>query len=471
MKFSIIGTGFILPSHIQAIRDVGGTICDVVNDTRGQNAWKEMIQTTEADCVVILAPNDLHFDMARMAAEHGKIVLCEKPLVIRSEDARALAVLPNVFTVHQLRHHALVPQIQAALLQDRPNEVELDISVYRDPEYYTSWKGIKERSGGPLFNLGIHYFDLLLYLFGSVEMVRTTMLDERTGEGVIESRRLKCRWRVSTGERRDNQRRVFRVNGKEYNFSSKDNLSFENLHRKVYEDLLKGKGVTPQDTLAPIELIEELSGMHRKEYSHAAPPVILQEAEHGFAHSTAHVGNATIGEGTKVWQYAQVLDGAVIGKHCTVGHNCLVAGKARLGNGVKLESNIDVWDLVTLEDYVFVGPSAVFTNDPTPRAKYPKREYPQHGAWLPTVVREGASIGANATIVCGVTIGKWAMVGAGAVVTKDVPDYGLVVGVPSRQIGWVCECGNTLAFESSRAACAACQRTYQEQGNSIHEIS
>ena len=127
-----------------------------------------------------------------------------------------------------------------------------------------------------------------------------------------------------------------------------------------------------------------------------------------------------------------------------IGHNCFVGARAKLGNGVKLESNVDVWDLVTLEDYVFVGPAAVFTNDMNPRAKYPKKKYPHYGKWIPTVVKQGASIAANATIVCGVTIGKNAFVGAGTVVNKDVPDYAIVVGVPGKIIGWMCECGNKL---------------------------
>lgn len=187
-----------------------------------------------------------------------------------------------------------------------------------------------------------------------------------------------------------------------------------------------------------------------------------------WSHPTAEVhAEASIGEGTKIWHNAQVQKGAIIGKSCTLGHNCFVAGRAKLGEGVKLEANVDVWDLVVLEDYVFVGPSAVFTNDLNPRAKYPKSKFPQYGTWLPTLVKEGASIGANATIVCGHTIGKWAMVGAGAVVTGDVPDYAIVVGVPAKVIGWICECGNTLSFENDRALCAACKRAYQKSGEVV----
>lgn len=171
----------------------------------------------------------------------------------------------------------------------------------------------------------------------------------------------------------------------------------------------------------------------------------------------------------KVWQNCQILEGAEIQEDCVIGHNCFIGGKAKLGKGVKLESNVDVWDLVTLEDYVFVGPSAVFTNDLTPRSKYPKKTYPQYGEWKPTLVKEGASIGANSVIVAGNVIGRWAMIGAGAVVTKDVPDYALVVGSPARIIGYVCECGNKLNFEQEETVCSVCQRKYKKEENGVSE--
>ena len=190
-----------------------------------------------------------------------------------------------------------------------------------------------------------------------------------------------------------------------------------------------------------------------------------------FKHKTAEIQKgAKIGKGTKIWQNTQILKGAEIGENCVIGHNCFINSKAKLGNGVKLESNIDVWDLVTLEDYVFVGPSAVFTNDANPRAKYPKKKYPKYGKWLPTLVKEGATIGANATIICGNTIGKFAFVGAGAVVTKDVPDYAIVVGIPAKIIGWICECGNKLVFKKNKAICKICKRKFSKNCQIVKEI-
>jgi UDP-2-acetamido-3-amino-2,3-dideoxy-glucuronate N-acetyltransferase len=190
-----------------------------------------------------------------------------------------------------------------------------------------------------------------------------------------------------------------------------------------------------------------------------------------FIHHSASVDkDARIGAGTKIWHNSQVLAGAEIGENCVIGHNCFVGGQARLGKGVKLETNIDVWDLVTLQDHVFVGPSAVFTNDLNPRSKYPKKKYPQYGKWIPTLVKTGASIGANATIVCGTTIGKHAMIGAGAVVTRDVPDHAIVVGAPAQVIGWMCECGGKLTFKKEQGACSQCDRKYHKKENTVRLV-
>ena len=257
MKYAIIGTGFILAPHVAAIRDTGGEIMDIVNDTRGHDAWKAMVENTKADCIVVLTPNDLHFEMCMKAAENGKMVLCEKPLVIKSEDAKILAEKENIFNVLQLRYHPLVKKIQEEAIKEK-NEIEMDISVYRDEKYYQGWKGKKERSGGVIFNLGVHYFDLLLHLFGPAKNLSVSEKGDKTMAGLISGDNYECKWRVSTDARRDNQKRVFKINGQDFNFSSKDNLSFENLHLLVYKDLLERKGISPKDALPSIELIENL---------------------------------------------------------------------------------------------------------------------------------------------------------------------------------------------------------------------
>ena len=167
-----------------------------------------------------------------------------------------------------------------------------------------------------------------------------------------------------------------------------------------------------------------------------------------FIHPNALVETTDIGEGTRVWAFAHVMKGAVVGKHCNICDHAFVESNVTIGEGVTIKNGVAVWDGVTLGDHVFVGPNAVFTNDLNPRAEVKKtREQ-----FVLTEVREGASIGANTTIVCGVTIGRYAFVGAGTVVIRDVPDYALVVGNPARQIGFMCQCGERLP-ESLVCAC------------------
>lgn len=182
-----------------------------------------------------------------------------------------------------------------------------------------------------------------------------------------------------------------------------------------------------------------------------------------FIHDTAIVDDgAQIGDDTKVWCFCHVQRGARIGCGCSLGQNVNVSNNVRIGDGVKVQNNVSIYEGVELEDYVFCGPSCVFTNDLTPRAKYPKG----HEGYLRTLVRKGASIGANATIICGNTIGAWALIGSGAVITSDVPDHALMLGIPARQAGWVCECGEVLGEDLT---CADCGRAYCLCGDTIKE--
>jgi UDP-2-acetamido-3-amino-2,3-dideoxy-glucuronate N-acetyltransferase len=186
-----------------------------------------------------------------------------------------------------------------------------------------------------------------------------------------------------------------------------------------------------------------------------------------FAHESAYVDDgAQIGAGTRIWHFCHIMPGAVIGKNCSLGQNVFVASRVIIGDGVKIQNNVSVYEGVILEDDVFCGPSMVFTNVKTPRSAFPRSS----ADYQTTRVKRGASIGANATIVCGVTIHEWAFIAAGAVVTKDVPAYALMAGVPARRIGWVCECGETLRFDGDQAVCAACGRMYQRVDEQIQRV-
>ncbi|MDY0288973.1 MAG: DapH/DapD/GlmU-related protein [Sphaerochaeta sp.] len=182
-----------------------------------------------------------------------------------------------------------------------------------------------------------------------------------------------------------------------------------------------------------------------------------------YVHPSSFVDdNVIIGEGTKVWHFCHIQKGASIGKNCSLGQNVNISNNVIVGDGCKIQNNVSLYEGVVLEDHVFCGPSCVFTNDLTPRAKYPKGP----AGYRKTLVKEGASIGANATIVCGVSIGRWALIGSGAVVTKDVSDHALMVGVPAIQKGWACECGSVL---DESLKCKACDRTYERSDSCIQE--
>lgn len=186
-------------------------------------------------------------------------------------------------------------------------------------------------------------------------------------------------------------------------------------------------------------------------------------AEDITVHASAIVDSgAQIGKGSRVWHFSHVSGGAVIGENCSLGQNVYVAKNVKIGNGCKIQNNVSLYEGVTLEDFVFCGPSMVFTNVRTPRSAFPRNTADDYH---PTLIKKGASIGANATVVCGSTVGEWAFVAAGAVVTKDVPPYALIAGVPGKIIGWACECGRTLKFSEARAACSDCGRQYDRTGS------
>lgn len=238
-KFYVEGRGFIFPKHKEAIESVGGQIVGEMKN---------------ADWVVILTPNYLHFDMIIKAVNVGKDVLCEKPLVLSPGLCKILRDVERVqgrriFSVAQLRYLPVLKEIP----KKDYNEIEIFVEVYRDKKYFKSWKGSQDQSGGILYNLGVHYFDLVIHLFGEPIEAHWTWVGDDENSGHFRGENYICRYTFSYKAERDKQRRAFRINGIEYDLAAK-----ENLHRYVYQDLLKGVGIRPEEALKTIQLIEKL---------------------------------------------------------------------------------------------------------------------------------------------------------------------------------------------------------------------
>lgn len=182
-----------------------------------------------------------------------------------------------------------------------------------------------------------------------------------------------------------------------------------------------------------------------------------------YIHESSYIDNdVTIGENSKIWHFCHVSEGCKIGKNCNIGQNVYIGNNVSIGNNVKVQNNVSIYTGVTLEDAVFCGPSVVFTNDLNPRSVYPKG-----GRYVPTLIKHGASLGGNSTIVCGNTVGRCAMVAAGSVVTKNVKDYELVMGIPARHYAWICECGKRL---NNNLQCE-CGKKYKEIESGLEEIN
>jgi UDP-2-acetamido-3-amino-2,3-dideoxy-glucuronate N-acetyltransferase len=194
----------------------------------------------------------------------------------------------------------------------------------------------------------------------------------------------------------------------------------------------------------------------------------MTEKKPYFVHESAYVhDDAAIGDGTSIWHFTHIRERVTIGENCNIGQNVYIAPGVVIGSGVKIQNNVSVYEGVTIEDYVFVGPSAVFTNIKIPRSAFPRRDQ-----YVSTLVKRGATIGANATVVCGGTLGEGCFIAAGAVVTGDIPAYALMMGPNAKIAGWRCECGEKIVFDEAEkhGTCAVCDRRYQREADRVVPI-
>lgn len=269
MKYAIIGLGFIYPRHKQAIEKVGGEIiltCDIDPEKNADfTDWKEMMNSEkfkEVDWVIVCTPNYLHLPIADAALMRGKKVLSEKPLAIDRGLLEHFTEFEDLFTVLQLRHHPHLESLKKLEEEGKIQEAELFVKVKREQKYWDGWKGDEKQSGGILYNIGVHYFDALIQIFGADYRIVESYYTPALATGLIEFNGQLVKYHVEICPTDEGQDRYISVNGEKFRFSNQDNLSYEDLHEKVYREMLEDRGVRPNDIMPVTKLIERL-----KEYA------------------------------------------------------------------------------------------------------------------------------------------------------------------------------------------------------------
>jgi UDP-2-acetamido-3-amino-2,3-dideoxy-glucuronate N-acetyltransferase len=467
-----------------------------------------VLERSDINAVVIATPASTHASLALQALEAGKDVFVEKPMALTVEDGEKLVQkakeLERILMVgHVLEYHPAVQKLKQLI-----NEGELGRIQYIYSHRLNLGRIRTEEN--VLWSFAPHDIALLLRLLGTmpeeVFCYGEAFLNHEISDVTLTILRFPkhiqahifVSWLHPFKEHRfvvvgDKQMAVFDdtkpwseklvlyphqiewVKGqipvahsaetKPVEIEEKEPLRVECEH---FLECVATRKKPLTDGESALRVLRVLEAAHQSLKQKGQPiPLLEGENEKVFIHPTATIDpDVEIGEGTKIWHYTHVMSGAKIGRNCVLGQNVFVGRNVRIGDEVKIQNNVSVYEGVELEDYVFCGPSCVFTNVKTPRSAFPR----SRDEYLPTLVKRGATIGANATIVCGVTIGEWAFVAAGAVVTKDVPPYALVAGVPARIIGWVCQCGSRLSFNNHETTCSNCGRRFRKEEDRVYCI-
>ena len=524
MKIGLIGAGAWGQRHVRVWSELGvlGKVCEVKDDilTNLKQQFREISFTSllheltmdpEIGGVVIATPAETHFRLAKECLLAGKDTFVEKPLalnVMEGKELVALAAQQNrvLMVGHLLQYHPALRKLKELIQKGELGRINY---VYSNRLNF----GKIRTEENILWSFAPHDISVILgllgetparvsssggnYLHKSIADVTVSYFQFKSGTNahifVSWLHPFKEQKLVVMGER---QMAVFddvspghklllyphRINwvnrqpvpekalGIPVEFSSEEPLKAECVHfleclqsrRPPLTDgeeglrvlsILTACQLSLEQNGTPIETNMRMAGWEEPDY---------------FVHPTTTVDTpCKIGSGTKIWHYSHIMKDCEIGRNCTIGQNVVVSPCCILGENVKVQNNVSVYTGVICEDNVFLGPSMVFTNVGTPRSHVSRRH-----AYQKTRVAKGATIGANATILCGHTIGRYSFVGAGAVVTKDVPDYALVIGNPARQVGWMCECGERIRFQNQadQAVCIGCQATYMKKDEQVLRI-
>jgi len=516
IRVACVGAGYWGKNLVRVFRELGALslVCDtdgarleeVAGDTRSTTSFRHVLDDPSIDAVCVATPALTHAKTARAALEAGKHVLVEKPLAISSREARALAGFAadqgKVLMVgHLLWYHSAVLKLKSLIDQGELGRV---LYVYSNRLNL----GKIRREENILWSFAPHDISVTLGLLGEMpERVHAqggNYLHEQIADVTVTTMAFPSgvrahvfvSWLHPFKEQKlivvgDKKMAVFddmsadKLQLFPHTISWKEGLPLaskaqaESVPVETAEPLKAEaehflecirSGSTPRtDAEEGIRVLEVLDACQRS--LETGDPVSLAPSSvvgHPyFAHATAVVDEgADVGPGTKVWHFAHVCQNTSIGSNCSLGQNVYVGPGVTIGNGVKIQNNVSVYEGVTLEDYVFCGPSMVFTNVTRPRSAFPTG--PEQ--YAKTHVGTGATLGANCTIVCGSRVGAWSFVAAGAVVTKDVQPFSLVAGVPARHLGWVSRAGHRLSFENGEAACPETGQRYTVREGSLVEV-
>jgi len=456
---------------------------------------RQVLDSPEIKAVVIATPAFTHHTLAREALLAGKDVLVEKPMTLTGEEAEELVNLAGekqrvLMVGHLLLYKPAVQKIISTVREGRvgkilsiemrrrklgkvrreenvlwsfaPHDIAVLLELINEPVRDVKARGVTALQPGVeddvrvdiSFASGVQAHIHVSWLWPEDE--RKTVIIGTEGMITYDEHENKI-WLYRKGV--DAGLNIWDEGRQELPFETKDALEQEALH---FLDCISNREKPLTCGAKGKEVVDILVRAGNYLDNNA-------NQQDYFVHETACVDKgAKIGRGTKIWHFCHVMPNAEIGERCTLGQNVFVANNVKIGNNVKIQNNVSVYEGVILEDDVFCGPSMVFTNVKTPRSAFPRNTSEDYET---TVVKRGASIGANSTIVCGVTIGEHAFVAAGAVVTKDVPPHALVAGVPAKVIGWVCECGVQLEVEGLIIVCLKCGKQYKKDKILLSKIN
>ena len=512
---AVVGSGYWGKNLVRNFHSLGvlRAVCDTQPETLSEIEAKYGVKTTQVldeilsdpaiHAVIIAAPAVLHYDFVKRSLLSGKDVFVEKPLALRTAEARELVALSRdrrriLMVGHILEYHPAILELKRLIDNGDLGKIQYIYSSRLNLGKLRTEENI-------LWSFAPHDISAILYLLGERPIEVSTCGGSYLNPPIVDTTLTSCQfksgvqahifvsWLHPVKEQKltivaDRMMAVFddtqperklvlyshKINwvdrvpvaskeaGQPVQIPNSEPLRLECQH---FLESVETRRNPRTDGESAVRVLEVLEACEESMRTRGTPVSLHRQQPLHYAHPTAVIDEpCDIGEGTKVWHFSHVMSGSKIGARCNLGQNVLIASGVKIGNNVKIQNNVAVYTGVELEDDVFCGPSMVFTNVINPRSHVVrKNEYKK------TLVKRGASLGANCTIICGTTIGRFAFVGAGAVVTHDVPDYGLMIGVPARQSAWVCQCGVKLP-EGAEPRCGACGRYYAIEAGDCREL-